>query len=224
MIYYTGDTVDHAVWETTKESNLAIIRRVTNLFKEKFPGIPVYIAIGNHEAHPSNVIAPTNITDPDLSIQWLYDHFADSLVHWLPNSALETIRNGGYYTVLVKPGFRIAVLNNNDCYTFNWWLQYEQVSKARQLQWLHDLLLVSEWVGEKVHIITHMPSKKRSCYQVWSRELRRIIDRFAHIIPAQFNGHTHRDEFFIFYDRVKDDFANNLAWNGGSTVSWRNVS
>lgn len=167
---------------------------------------------------------PLRVTEPDLSIQWLYDFIADKNSYWLPESALETIKQGGFYTVLIRPGLRIIALNNNDCYTYNWYLQYEQKSMARQLQWFHDTLLAAERANEKVHVVQHMPSRKRSCYQVWSREYRRIVDRFYRTISAQFNGHTHRDELFIFYDRMKDDFANNVAWNGGSTVPWRRVS
>lgn len=55
MIYYTGDSVDHSIWETSIEFNKGIIERLNYLFKAKFPGIPIIEVLGNHEAHPTNV-------------------------------------------------------------------------------------------------------------------------------------------------------------------------
>lgn len=57
----------------------------------------------------------------------------------------------------------------------------------------------------------------------WSREYRRIIDRFHRIISGQFMGHSHRDEFNVFYAR-NTDFAINYAWNGGATTTYSNVN
>lgn len=36
--------------------------------------------------------------------------------------------------------------------------------------------------------------------QVWSRNYYDIIDRYESTIAAQFFGHTHSDEFEVFYD------------------------
>lgn len=55
-----------------------------------------------------------------MSTQWLYDLVAEQWSQWLPKSALETIRKAGYYSVLVRPGFRIIALNSNVPVTFNW--------------------------------------------------------------------------------------------------------
>jgi len=47
-----------------------------------------------------------------------------------------------------------------------------------QLQWLADTLLQAERAGEKVHILGHVPSW-HLCLRTWSREFRKIIDRFV---------------------------------------------
>lgn len=49
IIYYTGDFVDHGVWETTAKGNIQIMDRVNKLFKEVFGDKPVYSILGNHE-------------------------------------------------------------------------------------------------------------------------------------------------------------------------------
>lgn len=49
-IYYTGDIVDHGIWETTVEGNIAIMEKTYNLFKSVFGNTPVYPILGNHES------------------------------------------------------------------------------------------------------------------------------------------------------------------------------
>ncbi|XP_070497838.1 sphingomyelin phosphodiesterase-like [Chironomus tepperi] len=223
IVYITGDFVDHGVWETTHAGNIAIMDRFYNLVRQVFAGVAVYPVLGNHEAQPTNVFAPTHITDPALSVHWLYEHAASAWASWLPASALTTVRAGGYYTVLNRPGFRIIAMNNNDCYVYNWWILYSRNEVAAQLQWLHNTLLAAEAANEYVHIVHHIPSGGGSCLRWWSREYRRIIDRFHRIISGQFMGHSHRDEFNVFYAR-NTDFAVNYAWNGGATTTYSNVN
>lgn len=215
--------MDHALWATTKELIKSSTDRVNTLLDTTFHGIPIYPVIGNHESHPVNLFAPNSVPDR-FSTQWLYDALADEWAKWLPASALETVRAGGYYTVLVKPGFRVVAINNNDCYTYNWWLIYEPSFPRTQLQWLHDTLLAAERAGEKVHILAHVPPGDATCFKVYSREYRRIVERFWKTISAQFAGHTHADEFNIFYSRSNPNQALNVMWNGGSTTAFNDVN
>lgn len=129
---------------------------------------------------------------------------------WLSPQAINSVRQGGSYTELVRPGFRIISLNNNDCYVYNWWVMYSRDHIAQSLQWLHSTLLAAEAANERVHILKHLPSGGGSCFIFWSREYRRIIDRFHNIIGAQFNGHSHRDEFEIYYDSATGTHAINV--------------
>lgn len=70
----------------------------------------------------SSRFAPNDITDDELSTQWLYKMMADLWIDfgWLPESTRSTILQGGYYTVSSKKGFRIIALNSNICYSYNW--------------------------------------------------------------------------------------------------------
>lgn len=137
---------------------------------------------------------------------------------------MNTVRAGGYYTALVRPGFRVIGLNNNDCYIYNWWVMYSRNEAQSNMQWLHDTLLAAERNNEKVHILKHLPSGGGSCHKFWSREYRRIIDRFHMTIGAQFNGHSHKDEFEVFYDSATATHAINVAWNGGGATAFHSVN
>ncbi|GAB0097653.1 Sphingomyelin phosphodiesterase [Sergentomyia squamirostris] len=223
-VYFTGDIVDHGVWATSQDWNKNSMRRVHTSLRESFGGIPVYPVIGNHEAHPTNVFAPSTITNQALSSSWLYNFLADEWSSWLPAAALSTVRQGGYYTVLVRPGLRIVALNNNECYTFNFWIVYNPQYARTQLQWFHDTLLAAEAANEKVHVLGHIPSGTGDCYRVYAREYARIVERFWNTISAQFMGHTHADQFTIFYAPSNPYQAVNVQWNGGSTTAFSDVN
>ncbi|GJQ73032.1 hypothetical protein Trydic_g1666 [Trypoxylus dichotomus] len=218
FVYYTGDIISHASWLTTKESNKNDIGRLFELFLQRFNSISVYPVLGNHEAHPCNYYSPENVSDA-VSSQWLYDYVADDWSKWLPEDTKLTIRNGGFYTVLVRKGFRIIGINSNLCYTDNIWLFFDDVDPHGQLQWLVDTLAEAEKNGEVVHLLAHVPPGSLECWHPWDNEFVRIVNRFSHVIKAQFNGHTHTDEIRIFLNDNKDN-AVNVAYNGASFTTF----
>jgi sphingomyelin phosphodiesterase len=167
--------------------------------------------------------APTSMVEDSFSSQWLYDLAAEKWNTWLPASTEKTIKTGGYYTVEMQTGLRLIVLNNNDCYTYNFWILYDPQYLAKQLQWLHDTLLEAERNSEKVHILAHIPSGDSTCLKVWSREYRRVLDRFWDTIVAQFNGHTHANTFNVIYSR-ENSHAIGQAFNGGSVTTYSNLN
>ncbi|KXJ72005.1 sphingomyelin phosphodiesterase-like [Aedes albopictus] len=223
-VYHTGDIIDHGVWETTISGNVQSITRTNNLLKEVFGATPVYNVLGNHEITPTNVFAPSHIDRPDFSPSWVYELVADQWSNWLPAATKQTILHGGFYTALVRPGFRVIGLNNNDAYTFNWWILYDPAYLRGQLQWLHDTLLEAERVGEKVHILAHIPIGAGTSFVTWARQYRRILDRFWNTVQAHFHGHTHADEFNVFYSAANSQHAINVAFNGGGTVPFSNYN
>ncbi|XP_065089643.1 sphingomyelin phosphodiesterase 1-like [Ochlerotatus camptorhynchus] len=222
-VYFTGDIIHHFTWNTTVESNEDAMRQIFQLLKERFVDIPLYPILGNHEAHPSNLYAPHGVPT-ELTSKYLYYFITKQWDDWLPVSVRPTLTDGGYYSVLSPLGHRIIGLNNNFCYVHNWWLLYGDDYFIQQLQWLHDILLDAEKSGEKVHILAHVPSYDNYCYIGWTREYRKIVERFAHIIEAQFNGHSHVDEFNVYYKKTDSSAAVGVAWNGGSTTTFSQLN
>ena len=97
--------------------------------------------------------APPEETDERYSIQWLYDEADRQWSSWLPAEVSSTIRYGGYYTALIKPGLRIVSMNMNYCYTFNWWTLIGAEDPASGLTWLSRVLQNAENNNEKVQLI-----------------------------------------------------------------------
>lgn len=71
--------------------------------------------------------------------------------------------SGGYYTVKIKPGFRVISLNTNYCTRLNPWTLYDPVDPGNQLKWLVKELHSAELANEKVHILGHIPPDNREC-------------------------------------------------------------
>ncbi|XP_061658323.1 sphingomyelin phosphodiesterase isoform X2 [Syngnathoides biaculeatus] len=197
-VYWTGDIPAHNVWAQTRKQQLSALTVITRLIhKHLGPNVTVYPAIGNHESTPVNSFPPPFVHG-NRSSAWLYSTMADEWSKWLPEQALKSLRYGGFYTMVIQPGLRLVSLNMNFCARENFWLMVNSSDPANQLQWLVHVLQTSEDKGEKVHIIGHIPPGL--CLSSWSWNYYHIVNRYESTITGQFFGHTHLDEFQIFYD------------------------
>lgn len=115
----------------------------------------------------------------EKNMSYLYDQLVKEWSRWLPENTTETIRRGGFYSVLVKPGFRIISVNGNYCSRNNFWLLLNSTDPVGQLAWLVDELDAAEAKDEKVHIIGHVPPGQPDCLKVWSRNYNDIVSRWA---------------------------------------------
>ncbi|XP_077197155.1 sphingomyelin phosphodiesterase [Paroedura picta] len=195
--YWTGDIPAHNVWQQSRADQLFALRTVTALIQKYLGPLPVFPAVGNHESVPVNSFPPPHVPG-NQSSAWLYDAMAQAWHQWLPPQALASLRVGGFYTLRIWPGLRLASLNMNFCSETNFWLLVNSTDPAGQLQWLVKVLQEAEESGEKVHIIGHIPPSH--CMRTWSWNYYHIINRFESTVTGQFFGHTHLDEFQLFYD------------------------
>ncbi|XP_030749655.1 sphingomyelin phosphodiesterase-like isoform X2 [Sitophilus oryzae] len=217
LIYFTGDIISHRSWSTSIQENREAIRLVLQYFAKTFPNTTVFPILGNHESHPSDYFSPEVTLTTNVTTEWIFDLVAQEWSKWLPNDTQSTIKHGGFYTALVRPGFRIVALNSNVCFTTNLWLLYQDKDPFDQLLWLVQVLALAEKNGEKVHLLSHVPPGEESCHKQWSNQFKKIILRFAKTITAQFNGHTHIDEFRLFLDNEEPV---NVAYNGASFTTF----
>ncbi|KTG34926.1 hypothetical protein cypCar_00019195, partial [Cyprinus carpio] len=129
---------------------------------------------------------------------------------------------GGFYTVEVERGLRVVSLNTNYCARENYWLMVNSTDPAGQLQWLINILQESENKGEKVHIIGHIPPGL--CLSSWSWNYYHIVNRYESTITGQFFGHTHVDEFQMFYDEDTLTRPLSVAFIAPSVTTYVNLN
>ncbi|XP_031332158.1 sphingomyelin phosphodiesterase-like isoform X2 [Photinus pyralis] len=219
-VYLTGDLIGHQIAATSPRINSDIIKKISQKLRDTLKNVPVYPILGNHEPNPVDAFSPEIVTKSTVSTQWLLNVVAEEWAYWLGPDAKTTIRKGGYYSTVIRPGLRVIALNSNVCFTNNIWLFYEEGDVFGQLQWLANTLLEAERRNEAVHILAHVPAGEPTCLKKWNHGYRQIINRFHNTITAQFNGHTHADGLKIFYDSKKQNEVINVAFNGGSFTTF----
>ncbi|KAF2072539.1 hypothetical protein CYY_006156 [Polysphondylium violaceum] len=194
ILFWTGDNPPHDIWMQTFETQLNASLRITNLLKQYFPKAQIFPSIGNHESLPVNSFP----LPPGSS--WLFDALSQDWTNWLgEEAALETLRYGGYYTLPLQEGIRVISLNMNWCNNENIWLIENVTDAADMLQWTIQVLQSAEDIGEKVYIVGHIPPGILDCIDLWSQQFYQIVNRYEDTIISLFFGHTHRDQFEVFY-------------------------
>lgn len=116
---------------------------------------------------------------------------------------------------------------SNDCYIDNFWLYADtgEVDPNSQLSWLISQLSAAEMGGQKAWIISHVPASN-DCLPNWSNFHNTIVNRFNATIAGIFSGHTHRDQFELYYDG-KGQAANNavqVGWIGPSVTPYTELN
>lgn len=194
MVIFTGDVPPHDMWKENLYRGKRTATTAFNALHDSLGKYPIYPVVGNHESVPINQFP----LDGRASI---YPFLADRWRQWLPESALASVRRGGYYAHTHNGKLRVITLNNNLCYTYNFQLLLDPANPDPNgiLQWLTDELQRAEDAGMRAIILGHVPPGSKECYQHWSDRHYAIIRRYHATISAQFYGHEHFDEFQLFY-------------------------
>jgi len=220
-VYWTGDIPAHDVWNQNKNTQIDAISYATATLKEYLPDKRIFPTLGNHEGYPVDSFPHPSMTGEDSDI-WLRSTLAEKWGTWLPKDTEETILRGGFYTTMVEGNLRLISLNMNYGNPSNWWLWIKSEDPAGQLQWFADTLAKAEEAGEKVHVIGHLPP----CHTLkwFSYNYYRIINRFYKTITGQFFGHTHHDEFRLFYDMETFTKPISIAYVAPSVTTYHELN
>lgn len=167
-------------------------------------------------------IAPSYASGENISSRWLFDLISTEWGPFLGEDAAakETLKLAGFYSTLIRPKLRLIAINNNYCFGTNIWLLHSTDYFADQLHWLREQLAKAAENNERVHLISHIPSNDMKCFKGWAREYQKIVEEFSQVIQAVFNGHTHEDEFNVYYSQKDPSKATGVAFNGGSGTTF----
>lgn len=67
---------------------------------------------------------PPSYVPEEFGVDWLYKELHSQWLRWLPQETANTILKGGFYSVLVRPKFRIISINTNFCNNKNWYFLF----------------------------------------------------------------------------------------------------
>ena len=235
---YTGDLVSH---DSQNQLSRAYVEyteySVYSMFRE-YIGSPVFPVLGNHDSNPEAIDAPHS--EPDglgQQFSWNYDHVAALWQQngWINSTIAQEARlHYGAYSVKNQYGLRIITLNTDFWYRSNF-LNYYNTSNpdvSGMQAFLIQELQGAEDAGERVWIIGHvltgwdgsnpLPNPTDLFYQ--------IVDRYSpHVIANVFFGHTHEDQFMIYYANNASDISSaknalTTGWIGPSVTPLTNLN
>ncbi|KAL1933027.1 hypothetical protein VTP01DRAFT_8705 [Rhizomucor pusillus] len=238
----TGDVPPHEVWSTLPTVKTQLIEEESFALMHAHFDSPYHIntvlypSVGNHESAPTNNFPLKNSKIPleqekeYLRLRWLYNSLAISWRGWLTQRTTSAIElNSGSYVVRPMKGLKLISLNTNFCYSLNLWLYERPIEKDPNgvLAWLIDQLQDSEDAGERVWIVGHISPGDSTCFHDYSNYYSQIIERYTpHVIAGQFFGHTHKDEFQVFYrsGSQKAEDAISMAYVAPSITPFLNLN
>ncbi|XP_037087117.1 sphingomyelin phosphodiesterase-like [Pollicipes pollicipes] len=220
---WTGDNAPHDSWKTSRRDVLNATEHVTSLLRHHFPGVAVFPVVGNHDSAPTNYFPPLDVEKHNFSMSGMYHDFAKLWRPWLPTAALKTLRRSGFYSVRVRPGFRIIVLNTNVAYRYNMWvLLTARTDPHHQLKWLAGVLRSARSSGERCHVIGHVSPADPDILPAWSHLYHEIIRSYQDVVTAQFFSHTHLNEIQVYKDHKDRPFS--VSYVSPSLTPWKNVN
>ncbi|KAJ5570471.1 uncharacterized protein N7459_009901 [Penicillium hispanicum] len=212
---YTGDVVVHDVWLVNKSEALQDFNATYGAMENRFG--PVYAALGNHDTAPLNLF-PSNKISREYNPQWAYDALAAdwAALTGIPSVALAR-EYGSYSAIHPNSNLRIISYNSIFYYRFNFFAYEEpmEYDPDNQLAWLITELDAAETAGQRVWLISHIPSGKPDHFRDHSHYFDQIVQRYDATIAALFFGHTHKDEFQISYSTYT-----NRAWDTATAMGY----
>lgn len=199
LTLFTGDIINHFLWETTEDWNRGNITGAYDRMAQWGNSFQhIYGTIGNHEAHPVNLFPTKNLGH---GVSWVYDVVAKAWARWLGSTASEAETAGYYSARYADSKLRIISINTNYYYKLNWWTYQDPMLQDPdgQFQWLINELQDAEDTEDRVYIIGHMPMGSDDTLHMYSNYFDQIVNRYENTIAALFFGHTHMDEIQIAY-------------------------
>lgn len=205
---YTGDLVSHDPQSELSRAYVEYAEDSIYHMLKKFLTGPVFPVLGNHDTNPEAIDAPHSLPGPlGQQMSWNYDHVAALWQHegWIDADAAKQARlHYGAYSIKNHYGLRMITFNSDFWYRSNFlnFINTSNPDVSGTFKFVIDELQKAEDNHERVWLFAHvlsgwdgsnpLPNPTNLFYQ--------IIDRYSpHVIANVFFGHTHEDQFMIYY-------------------------
>ncbi|PLN78564.1 sphingomyelin phosphodiesterase [Aspergillus taichungensis] len=222
LTLYTGDIPAHDVWQANQTEVLLNFQSTyDNLGKLGL----VYSALGNHDTAPINAF-PFGKVPKSHTPQWAYDAIEREWSELVQNdgdaSDFTSSYHEGSYAVNAQGGkLRIISYNSIYYYKYDFYAFQEPMEHDpnHQFAWLIKELDAAEKAGQRVWLISHIPSGHNDMLHDYSHSIDVIVNRYSATIAALFFGHTHTDQFQVSYTNYTTrtaDTASAIGYVAGS--------
>ncbi|WFD36533.1 hypothetical protein MCUN1_003416 [Malassezia cuniculi] len=205
---FTGDLATHdRDWQVSRDLVKYAEIALYTLLKDTLGNMTMVVTLGNHDTAPADFFAPHNLPDGlGDQMSWNWDTVAQTLesVGWVNSTDADKVRKhfGGYSTSPRK-GLRVISLNGDYYFRENpfAYVHLANPDFSGQLRWLTDELQAAEDAHERVWIISHEETgySGEDALDNPTNLINHIITRYASTIAHIFFGHTHEDQFQVFY-------------------------
>ena len=205
---YTGDVTAHdETWGYSRDYVQYSEASIYETMKRYTRNTTVVAAIGNHDSSVSEMAAQARLPDGrGNQYSWDWDNIAKlwRSEHWLGEQEEKMVsKHYGGYSIRPRKGLRVITLNTDFWYSGNGFafIHTEDPDYSGSLRFVTDELQAAEDAHERVWIVGHVLSgwDGYSSIDAPTNLFYQIVSRYSHTIAAVFFGHTHEDQFSVFY-------------------------
>lgn len=210
MTIYSGDMVTHDSNFHLSDSLVRYTQQaIFDLFKKYLGSGPVLVAIGNHDTSPADSSTPHSLPDDgpreEFSYDWKNLQRLFVAEGWFTHEEAEQVsRHYGGYSISPRKGLRIITINTDFWYKSN---VYNYINSTNPdysgtLRFLTDELEAASNRQERVWIIGHVLTgwDGSNPTEDGTNLFYQIVDHYSpRTIAHIFFGHTHEDQFNVFY-------------------------
>ena len=208
LALYTGDLVTHAqTWEESQDLVKYTESALYDMMKRHVGNTTVVAAIGNHDSSPTEMAAPSSLPDGRANqFSWDWDYIS-KLWHnegWINSTTANEVRTHyGGYSITPRQGLRVITFNTDFWYNGNAFafINTSNPDVSGVLRFVTDELQAAEDAGQRVWVVGHvLPGwDGYSSLDRPTNLFYQIVTRYSHTIAAMFFGHTHEDQFAVYY-------------------------
>lgn len=241
MTIHTGDMVVHDLANYISRDLVEYTHQsLYDSFKKFLGKGPVFNAIGNHDSSPSDFASQGALPDGRSDqFSWDWDNLARiwQSEGWFNAEQAQQVRTHyAGYSVSPRQGLRIITINTDFFYKNNVFnmINTQNFDFSGSLRFLTDELFRAEKNGERVWIVGHVLTGWDGSNPLDNPTslFYRIVERFApHCIAHIFFGHTHEDQFNLFYSTPANgsvvratEYAKAVSFMGPSVTPGNNVN
>lgn len=206
----TGDLVAHDdLYRYSRDFVRYSEQAMYDVLKAYLGKTPVLPTLGNHDTTPENFMAPAAPLPDNTAHKWDWDlNYVAELWKrhsWIDDEQAQNIRtHHGGFSMSPRKGLRVISLNTDFWYYVNFfnYIHMSNPDVSGMMRFLTDELFAAEKARERVWIIGHVLTgwSGTEALDKPTNLFYQIVSRFApHTIAAIFFGHTHEDQFQVFY-------------------------